>query len=286
MLNLLGSAPGPDKLQLVTSAAVTVDVVASYMDYPPTTPGVQCTAITTATTTDIVAAPGAAVFRTVKTMTIRNKHATTPVDVTVVYNHNGVQFEKHKCTLRAQECLELIEGTGFFALTIPVLPLLMRSNDADLTGSNVATAQPWFPTAGGVTVVAATTYYFTGLLILTRAAGTTSHTTSLLFGGTATLSSINWSADVNSGDVQTTTATQRTSAQVATANAIKAADIVATETISMMVAGIVRINAGGTFIPQFQYSVAPGGAPTTKAGSYFRLEPVGANTNIQIGTWA
>ena len=38
-----------------------------------------------------------------------------------------------------------------------------------------------------MTVAAATTYFFEGLLYMTRAAGITSHTTSMLFGGTATV---------------------------------------------------------------------------------------------------
>jgi phosphoribosyl 1,2-cyclic phosphodiesterase len=58
------------KLQLVTSAAVTVDVQASGVDWTVATTlssaWDQNTAITTATTTDIVAAPGAGVERTVK----------------------------------------------------------------------------------------------------------------------------------------------------------------------------------------------------------------------------
>jgi hypothetical protein len=48
----------------------------------------------------------------------------------------------------------------------------------------------------------------------------------------------------------------------------------------------MRINAGGTVIPQFQFSAAPGGAPTIKAGTFFRCYPIGANTVAAAGPWA
>jgi hypothetical protein len=67
---------------------------------------------------------------------------------------------------------------------------------------------------------------------------------------------------------------------------VKAASTSATEVIAILVTGIVRINAGGTFIPQFQYSVAPGGAPTVKANSYFHMFPIGDNTVTTRGTWS
>jgi hypothetical protein len=52
-----------------------------------------------------------------------------------------------------------------------------------------------------------------------------------------------------------------------------------------MVKGTARVNAAGTFIPQFKYSAAPGGAPTVKRGSWFRLQPVGNRTVVSQGTW-
>ena len=45
--------------------------------------------------------------------------------------------------------------------------------------------------------------------------------------------------------------------------------------------------AGGTFIPQYTLSAAPGGAYSTAAGSYISINPLsasGAATNV--GTWA
>ncbi len=109
-----------DSLEVVTSAAVTVDVVACHMDctqasppvfdQPETTP----TAITTATTTVIVAAPGGTLRRNVKQVSIRNKHASSSVDITVLLDRSTVNYEILKVTLRAGETLEYQEGIGWF----------------------------------------------------------------------------------------------------------------------------------------------------------------------------
>jgi len=51
--------------------------------------------------------------------------------------------------------------------------------------------------------------------------------------------------------------------------------------------GTVSINAGGTFIPQYTLSAAPGGAYSTVAGSFIRIAPIGASGSaINVGTWA
>ena len=164
--------------------------------------------------------------------------------------------------------------------------IMFKALSADATGSNVNTAQPWFPTAGGVTVAASKTYFFEGLLYLTRAAGTTSHTTSLLFGGTATLTGIQYLAKCITGDTGANSALNATIASVATATVVKAASTSATEVIAVYVSGTVRVNGAGTLIPQFQYSAAPGGAPTVKANSFFRLYPIGDNTVGTRGAWS
>lgn len=106
-----------DKIQVVTSAAVTVDVHASAMDVDGSgtvTTYRKNTAITTAATTDVTAAPGSGVTRNVKTLHIRNKHATSSVDVTVLHTDGTTTVELHKATLSAGEELEYAEGVAFF----------------------------------------------------------------------------------------------------------------------------------------------------------------------------
>ena len=281
---------GTDKLQLITSAAGSVDVHCSYVDL--TTAGVwsaagkQNTNITTATTTDILATPGSSVVRNAKTINIRNAHASTSNDVTVVYDANGTDYTLHKVTLRAGEALEYLDGVGWYLLATATTPVLIKVISADETGQNVNTAQPWFPTAGGVTVAADTTYRMTGSFHSTRAAGSTSHTTGFGFGGTATLTSLKSWFQAGEGDVATLADSDIILAENATNLQVKAASTSTTEVIKLTVDGIVRVNAAGTLIPQFTYSSAPGGAPTIKANTYFRLEYLGTGSFTTTGTWS
>lgn len=109
-----------DKIQLVTSAAVTVDVHASYADLSSgtVTPGRKNTAISTAATTDIVASPAASTYRTVTELLIRNKHASSSVDVTVLYEGSATDADVEMCkvALAAGQTLEYKEGVGFYVV--------------------------------------------------------------------------------------------------------------------------------------------------------------------------
>jgi hypothetical protein len=284
-----------DKIQLVTGSAGTINFHASWVDNNAgtITPGRSNSAPTTATTTDVVAAPAASTQRNIKTLNIRNAHASNANTLTVLFNDNGTTYELFKCTLAAQEILTYVEGLGWDIYAADgshkaqSARLLFKVLDADDTGGqNAATAQPWFPTSGAVTVEATTTYFFEGRLFTTRAAGTTSHTTGILFGGTATLTNIDYFGRAKTGDTNALAAENGFWANAATSLVVKAASTSATENTLIDVSGTVRINAAGTFIPQFIYSVAPGGAPTIKRGTFFRMWPLGSNTVVSQGTWA
>lgn len=164
--------------------------------------------------------------------------------------------------------------------------MLFKALSSNVSGTDVATAQPWFPSAGAVAVEASKAYIFEGYLRTSRSAGTTSHTTSLLFAGTATLTSIAYRAIVNTGDTAANIAANQTAAEVATATVVKAASTSATEQIACWVRGVVRINGAGTFIPQFQYSSAPGGAPSVLSNTMFTLYPIGSGSVTTSGTWS
>lgn len=195
---------------------------------------------------------------------------TTPVAADLLYIYDSTNNLIKKIVLS-----DLIQSGLFKVLTAD-----------DTGGQNVNTAQPWFPTAGGVTVAANKTYRFRGQLRLSRAAGTTSHTTGLLFGGTAVVSNIKYTAISNNGDVAATTAAQITQIEVATNTAVKGASTSATEQAVIEVSGVIRIGTGGTLIPQFIYSAAPGGTPTVLRNTFFELIPLGADTIATQGTWA
>ena len=159
---------------------------------------------------------------------------------------------------------------------------------SDFAGQNVNTAQPVFSVGQDVlTVKALTTYEFEAEYEIDTS-GTTSHSLSTLFalGGGASLTSIAYTAEAtNSANASAPSATTLTRAAAATAVAITAAVAAATQN-SVRLRGVMRVNAGGTITPQFQYSAAPGAAPTIKANSFFRLWPIGSNTVAAVGPWA
>ena len=162
--------------------------------------------------------------------------------------------------------------------------------NADLNGSNATGAQSIFNV--GVTLSASTVYEFEYSAILTKIAGTTSHTFSIGFGGTATLNNLIYVGTTANKDGSVppfiTTTSLNAIASNSTANLTLVTGITsATESIFLAIKGTVSINAGGTFIPQYTLSAAPGGAYSTLTGSYIRINPLsasGAATNV--GTWA
>lgn len=106
-----------DKIRVVTGSALTIDVHASWMDYngSTVTPGRTNTAITTATTTDVVASPAGSTQRNVKTIHIRNKDAS-PCDITVIHTDGTTAVELFKDTLAANSEMQYTDGIGFLML--------------------------------------------------------------------------------------------------------------------------------------------------------------------------
>lgn len=159
---------------------------------------------------------------------------------------------------------------------------------SDFTGSDVNTAQPVFAAAQDTftDVDGNTDYLFDAFYHITRAAGTTSHTTSLLFGGTASFVSLRYLIEVSNPTGNTLSAVNSIVGNAATAVVVTAANTSATENLIIYLSGNMRVSGAGTIIPQFQYSAAPGGAPTIKANSYFRLRKLGTNTFTSAGSWS
>jgi hypothetical protein len=144
----------------------------------------------------------------------------------------------------------------------------------------------------GVTLSSSTIYQFEAIYFLIKTAGVTSHSVRTLFGGTATVNDIEYF--VNEGDGNGTwggrgsgPATSVQASNTISALTVTGALTAATQFVWLRVNGTVNVNVGGTFIPQYSLSAAPGGAYTTQIGSYFAIYPVGAaGSNINIGTWA
>lgn len=165
---------------------------------------------------------------------------------------------------------------------------LYRLN-ADLVGANATGAQSLYGV--GVTLAASTVYEFFMYFILSKSAGTTSTSVSLGFGGTATVNNILYGGALNanaaafsSGQIGgSLTFDSNTTASTLLVGASASAG----RSTNTYLCGTVSINAGGTFIPQYTLSAAPGGAYSTLAGSYIKIYPVGAaGANTNVGSWA
>jgi hypothetical protein len=153
-------------------------------------------------------------------------------------------------------------------------------------GLNSAVAQPVFNASatGTITLPALTSYEFEGLYNITNT-GIVSHTLGLLFGGTATLTSIGYSFALTNSSVSTASPMLGGAIGVATNSPITPATAAATSN-TIFIKGIVRTNGAGTFIPQFIYSVAPGAVPVISMNSYFKMTPLGLNTVATVGNWS
>jgi hypothetical protein len=168
----------------------------------------------------------------------------------------------------------VVPGAQFFRL------------DSNLAGANVNTAQNVLGV--GVTLSSSTVYAFEAIYALSKSAGTTAHTVGIGFGGTATLNNIAYQEDGSEVSFTRINQTQnQLFIQSAANTAVTTSITTATYTVLARIKGTVSVNAGGTFIPQYTLSAAPGGAYTTQANSYFLIYPIGASgANTSVGTWA
>jgi hypothetical protein len=139
----------------------------------------------------------------------------------------------------------------------------------------------------GVTLSGSTVYAFEGLMIMIKSSGSTV-SGSIGFGGTATVNNILYQTHsvFDSGGIPQVD----NSVNMAIINTVSMTAFTTSASVGALTAffsGTVSINAGGTFIPQFQQSTAGSGTVTNQTGAYFRIYPIGAaGSNINVGTWA
>jgi hypothetical protein len=160
-----------------------------------------------------------------------------------------------------------------------------RLNSANV-GANATGAQSIFGV--GVTLSASTVYEFEMLVALSKSAGGTSHTVGFGFGGTATINNIFYNA-IAVGTASSAANGTAYGSYVATASNTNTNATTTATTIfwGFTIKGTVSINTGGTFIPQYTLSAAPGGAYSTAIGSFIRIAPVSASgSNTSVGAWA
>lgn len=266
-----------DLLRIVTGQAVTTDVHASYVDIngSTVTPGRANTPITTATTTTVVASPGASTYRTVKTLFIRNRHAASTQDVTVLHSDGTNVMELIKVTLGPGETLHYDEGAGFVVKDssggikqreASVATVLSAINivvlGADVTNNNGVANTIQDITGLSFPVVAGQTYWFEFIIPYTSAATTTGSRWTI--SGPAAPTMLNYRSEYS------LTATS------VTVNCATAYDIPAAANATSLTAGniatiwgVITPSAGGTVIGRFASEILSS-AIVAKAGATLR----------------
>lgn len=160
---------------------------------------------------------------------------------------------------------------------------------SDYGAANSAVAQKVFNVGtsgiGTITLSANTTYEFEGAYYITRSAGGTNHTTSILFSVASPLTSITYYIDALSSAAGALGAAQRVYATGPTAVVVTSANTLTNEHLVISFRGALRTNLSTTVQPQFQYSAAPGGAPTVLKNSFIKFSPVGNGSVTTVGAW-
>lgn len=267
-----------DKIRVTTSGAVTTDVHASFVDYNGTTvtPGRQNTAITTATTTDVVNSPGSSTQRNVKALHIRNKHATTSQTVTVIHTDGTTACELVSVTLPAGYALAFDEGAGFRVLdasgrvqgntsaigTAAVNAFNFVVLAADVVNNNATLNTMQDVTNLSFAVVADETYYFEFVIPYTSAAATTGSRWSI--NGPASPTLLNYRSEYT---LAATTTTLNSATAYDTPSASNATSLTAGNVATIW--GVIKPSSNGTVIARFASEVA-NSAITAKAGAFLR----------------
>ena len=113
MLNLTSA----DIIRIVTDSTATTDVHASWVDRvlatSADTPSSTNTAISSATTTTVIAAPASGSVRNVRRLVVRNRSAATSVTVTVQLYNGATAYELDKRTLGPGSALIFDDAFGF-----------------------------------------------------------------------------------------------------------------------------------------------------------------------------
>jgi hypothetical protein len=98
----------------------------------------------------------------------------------------------------------------------------------------------------------------------------------------ATFSSFKYTAIANKQTATTPNTALISIQNVATARSLVAANT--NTTGQARISGLLRVNGGGTVIPQVSLGIAA--AAVVGVNAYFRIVPVGSNTVLSVGNWS
>lgn len=183
-----------DKVQLVTTPAADIEVGAFAIDRdatPAFTAYRKLTEITTATTTDIVAAPGSNVTRNVKEIFVKNNDTTDTCTCTLQVLDGTATLVIEKVDLAAGERLQYIENDGitvFDSVGRPKgPPLAVGSYITNRLASTVSSSSTTAAKVTGLdTALSTGTYIFEYFLRFQSATGTVGWKLSCAYSGTST----------------------------------------------------------------------------------------------------
>lgn len=197
---------------------------------------------------------------------------TSPIGGDLEIDANGIAYYTHNTSERG-----IIPAEQFIQLTA-----------AYTFASSITTAQKIFnsPTNGAVTLKSTTTYVFECQLNMTGlSTTTTSGWFGFAFGGTATITNITWEAFAQKTSGPSVPGTSNHTMNITASNSnISNSTGNANTNGFAYIKGIVRINAGGTFIPQVILGV--GALATVTLGTYFKINAVGTSSVQSVGNWS
>jgi hypothetical protein len=177
---------------------------------------------------------------------------------------------------------------------VPGTQFVMTPGLSPYTLSQNTSSQQIFgsPAGGSIALNASTTYMFEGLYIVSNtAAPSAAHSVSLQFALGGSITSISYTADVTTSSgapsAGATNMTRTFSTSVGATQITPSGTTTNSELITVVVRGVVRTNAAGSFTPQIRYNTnAPGGTSTVQGNSYFKLIPMGTSSVISVGNWS
>lgn len=179
-----------DSLRFITSGTANVDTFASFADKDGTTvtPGNGKATVSSATTTTLVAAPASGVFRTIRYLSFRNRHASAANTITVLFTSGGTDYELKKLVLAAGEEVVYDEAAGWIFFNANGMPKVAQSIGAlspavntlnlvvlasDVTNNNGSANTLQDITGLSFAVNSGETYWFRATIDYTAAATTT-----------------------------------------------------------------------------------------------------------------
>lgn len=163
--------------------------------------------------------------------------------------------------------------------------------NADLLGVNSTADQAVYGV--GITLQASTVYAFEGLWHVSKSSGSGSHIVRIGWGGTLSFNNFYVrgtgyrSGVAGTGEISGSDNTFYMRNSFIHLNLMGSSSVTVNQSTYALFKGMISVNAGGTFIPQYSLTGAPGAAYSTIANSYISVWPIGAaGANTSVGPWA